>query len=130
MPVGRAYVKGTQISIKHFSVQSAVEGIPVPICFVLLGMGHPLCRRLIVLNIYPGFAIRHRQGLVVVLDCLRMEALDETFHVMLFRARLRAHQAAHRQRRRGGRFGAVTAVRARDDLGLAPEADFARRLIA
>lgn len=93
-------------------------------------MGHPLRRGLVVLNIYTGLAIWHRHGLVVVLDFLRVEPLDETFHMVLFRARLRAHQAPHRQRRRGSRFGAVTAVRARDDLSLSPETDFARRLIA
>ena len=90
-------------------------------------MGHPFF--LVVLHIYAGLCIRYRQAFVVVLDRVRLEALDETLHVALFR-RLRAYQSAHRQRRRRGRLGAVAAVRARDDLGLPPEANLAGRLVA
>lgn len=40
MPVGRAYVKGTQISIKHFSVQTAArKGYPSPFVLLYLAWG-------------------------------------------------------------------------------------------
>jgi hypothetical protein len=99
--------------------------------FVLLGMGHPFRDSLIVIYIYTGFTIWHRHTVVVVLvlDCLRLEAFDETLHIALFRPGLRAHKPTHRQRSRGSRFGAVTDVCTRDDLGLSPEANFAGRLI-
>jgi hypothetical protein len=93
-------------------------------------MGYPFRRLLIVIFTYTGLAIWHSHAVVIVLNFVRLETLDETLHVALFRFWLRADQAAHRQRRRGGRVGAVTAVRARDDLRLSPEANFARRLIA
>ena len=132
MHVGERVVKGRQILIKHYArcPGCRVEGYRPRPFVLLLGMGHPFRGRLVVLDINTGLSIRHRHAVIIVLDCVRLETLDETLHVELFRRRLRADKAAHRQRRRGGRFGAVTAVRARDELGLPPEANFARCLVA
>jgi hypothetical protein len=135
---GKKRMVNAPVGVRKFSkyqLSTALSCLPCggdidPIRFVLLGMGHPLRLRLIVFNIYPGLGIRHRHAVVVLLDRVRLEALHETLYIALFRPRLCAHQATHRQRGRGGRFGTVTTVRARDDLGLPPEANLARRLIA
>lgn len=86
----------------------------------LLGV-HPLRLQLIVPD--AGFFVRHRLAVIVQLDIARLEALHEA----LFGLRLRAHEAAHRQRRAGGRV--ALALRAGDELGLSTEADLARRLV-
>lgn len=70
--------------------------------------------------------VPHRLALVIQHDIARLEAL----HVALFGLRLRADEAAHRQRRGGGRVATRTrAIRAHDQLGLSAESDLARRLV-
>lgn len=70
--------------------------------------------------------VPHRLALVIQHDIARLEAL----HVALFGLRLRADEAAHRQRSGGGRVTTRTrAIRAHDQLGLSAESDLARRLV-
>lgn len=100
MPVGHV---GSRASKYHLntSLSRLPRGGMVSsiVRFVLLGMGHPFRHSLVVLlYIYTGLAIGHRHAVVV--DFVSLEALDETLDVALFRPRLRAHQAAHRQRSR------------------------------
>lgn len=91
---------------------------------LLLGVS-PSRFHFIFLHSHAAFLVRHRLAIVVQLDIARLEALHEA----LFGLRLRAHEAAHRQRRAGGRL-ATLAFRTGDELGLSTEADLARRLVS
>jgi hypothetical protein len=90
-----------------------------------LGM-NPLHLLLVVHRGNATLTFRVSQRLIIVaqLDVARLEA----FHVALLRLRLRADEAAHRQRRGGGRVASL-GIRTGDELCLSAEPDLARHLV-
>jgi hypothetical protein len=79
---------------------------------------------IVLYSSHATFLVRHRLAVIVQLDIARLEAL----YIALFGLRLRAHEAAHRQCRAGGRVRSLS-FRTGDELGLSTKADLARRLV-
>jgi hypothetical protein len=93
------------------------------ICVPLLGVCHPIRLRLVVCG-HAGLRILDRHAIIVQLDIPRFEAL----HIALIQLRLRANETAHLQGGAGGPI-VVLGLIGRNELGLAPEANFTSRLV-
>ena len=96
-----------------------------PLYSSLLGLSHSLpIRSQFVVRGYAGLRLPRRITIVVQLDIVRLEALHKALH----HGQLHAHDATHRQRSGGRRVAALALCRL-NELSLAPESNFARRLV-